>query len=289
MPAQQPQPTPRPPPPVDSSPFGTTTVTTFSTVVTSMVVASGSSLVPNGISNNPAVTQSPTPQLFTHTTGDGDDNDNEPANVDSTAVIIGAVVAAIVCVLCVVLLLALLYRKRVKDQEIDAAIASHTATNSHFESFSLQNQSAGPHVNNSMYQPNPFSTQAFDSAAAVAGAFQCPMCSNCYPSEKDVMIHVQKRHQESASSGYSTAQWSTAEFTSPVGRPMVTYDSEMPVDAVNYRAYDIPSQPSHLYVVAPPTESERHTGGTVSHEPANYRGLQPYSTMGEERFAKFQS
>lgn len=247
--------------------------------------------VPHGISNNP-VNGSPTTstaRLFT--SGSGDSDDDKSGDVDSTAVIIGAVVAAIILILCVVLVLALLYRKRVKDQQINAVIASHTATSPHFETFSQHSigHSAGPHVNNSMYQPNPFSTQAFDSAAAIAGAFQCPLCSNCYPSEQDVLIHVQKRHQESPSSGYTTAQWGTGEVSSTALRPMVTYDSELPADTPNYRAYDIPSQPSHLYVVAPPTESQRQSGGNNTHEPANYRGLQPYSTMGEERFAKFQS
>jgi hypothetical protein len=272
--------TPMPSATIDNNPFTTAppTTTLQSTSTASAPVVTDAS----GVNQASLFTHSMTANNR-NTDGETDDD----GGVDSIAVIIGAVAAALICVMCVVLALALAYRKRVKDQQINAAIASQTNTSAHFETFPVaMPMGAGPHVNNTVYQPSAFSTQAFDSAAAVAGAFQCPMCTNCYPTDNDVLIHVQRRHPNSSYVSATTGDFSTASF-----RPQVTYDSELPRDDAKYRAYDIPTQPSHLYVIAPPTQSERGSdSGTMSmsHEPSNYRGLQPYSTMGEERFAKFQ-
>jgi hypothetical protein len=263
---------------IDNNPFTTTPSVTTTTTTTSLQLASTASTDASGANQV---------SLFTHTSSATDGETDDDGGVDSIAVIIGAVAAALICVMCVVLALALAYRKRVKDQQINAAIASQTNTSAHFETFPVaMPMGAGPHVNNTVYQPCAFSTEAFDSAAAIAGAYKCPMCTNCYPTDNDVLIHVQRRHPNSSYVSATTGDFSTASF-----RPQVTYDSELPRDDVKYRAYDIPTQPSHLYVVAPPTQSERGSdSGTMSmsHEPSNYRGLQPYSTMGEERFAKFQ-
>jgi hypothetical protein len=204
-----------------------------------------------------------------------------PMTEDITPIIIGAVVGACICILLVVLVLALVYRKQKRDAEINA-IASQATANAIYSTahvfgsdLSVSNQSFAP-LAHSMTMGSPLAHSMTMSGSATmqfgggGGGFACPHCTNTYPSAADVAIHVQKRHaaagvpmqrqQEYTRSftATSTADMSTARFDdADVAMSTVRYDSSMPM--------------------------------TSTVEPANYRGLAPYSTVGEERFSKFQN
>lgn len=198
------------------------------------------------------------------------------APVDA-AVVIGAAIGGLACLLLVgVAAGVFVYIKRKQRREI-AAIASNAADPAFdsFHSFHQHHHSTGVTVANKSFLgaatmptlgPSALAV-SFNAGSAGGGAYKCPRCENYYPTAEDVTIHVQKRHVDHASVGYSAGDFVTAEF-----RPSdIKYDAGLPASEPEAIKYD--------------TEMPMHS----SVEPANRYGLPAYAQQSEERFARFQS
>jgi hypothetical protein len=217
--------------------------------------------LPPAATTAPALAETPTPNE------DDSVTQSKQVAVDPTGIIVGAVVGALICILLLIVVLALVYRKHKNDAEINA-IASKASSSVVYHSAAvfqtdMSNQSFAPSLAHSM---SGMGTGSFTMQMGGGGVgVPCPHCTNTYPTMADVAIHVQKRHG-GANSGQQRA-WNESFSDAST----VRYDASMPMEAESTVRYDT-TMPMHSM-----------------HEPANYRGLAPYSTVGEERFSKFQN